>query len=140
MTTSLSYYAVISKEENLYGIHFPDLDGCVTSGDSVEEVQALAKDALSLHIEGMKAEGYEVPAPSTDVSAILKEESGDETFYGITLVSFVKNKRTRINVSLWEKDIDLIDMAAEKYGLTRSDYMVLCSKRVALGECAIELR
>ncbi len=41
----------------------PDLPGCVSTGDSVEEALAMAKEAIEFHLEGMIDGGEAVPNP-----------------------------------------------------------------------------
>jgi predicted RNase H-like HicB family nuclease len=35
-----------------YGVYFPDLPGCVSAGDTIEEAARNAEEALSLHLRG----------------------------------------------------------------------------------------
>jgi predicted RNase H-like HicB family nuclease len=61
MTT---YVALIHKDHDSdYGVSFPDLPGCVTAGSTRDEAIAMAKEALTLHIEGLLEDGEDVPAP-----------------------------------------------------------------------------
>jgi predicted RNase H-like HicB family nuclease len=43
----------------------PDLPGCVATGKTVEAVEQEIRAAIQFHIEGLKAEGLEVPAPTS---------------------------------------------------------------------------
>lgn len=51
-------------DKDNFGVYFPDLPGCVTVEDTAEDAIQSAKDALSLHIYGMEADGDEIPKPS----------------------------------------------------------------------------
>ena len=42
----------------------PDLSGCYSCGDTMEEARVNIKDAIELHIEGLTDEGIAVPLPS----------------------------------------------------------------------------
>lgn len=42
------YPAIFTKEKNQYSVEFPDLPGCITCGDSLEEAIEMAEDALAL--------------------------------------------------------------------------------------------
>lgn len=55
---NMSYKAsvVIEKDEHGYYAYCPELDGCQTQGDSLEEVMANMKEALALYIETMEEE------------------------------------------------------------------------------------
>lgn len=49
------------QEEGGYVIIVPDLPGCVTQGDTFDEAVTMAKDAISLYIESLRALGRSVP-------------------------------------------------------------------------------
>ncbi|MGC8605849.1 MAG: type II toxin-antitoxin system HicB family antitoxin [Desulfomonilaceae bacterium] len=49
-------------EKKGYCVTFPDLPGCITEGDSLEEALHMAKEALELHLYGMEEDGDEIPS------------------------------------------------------------------------------
>ncbi|MEI6873625.1 MAG: type II toxin-antitoxin system HicB family antitoxin [Spirochaetota bacterium] len=51
-----------------YSVDFPDLPGCVSAGDYLEEALVLAREALSLHLFGMAEDGDPIPLPSDPAS------------------------------------------------------------------------
>ena len=58
--------AIVGQTESgNYSVWFPDLPGCITGGDTVEEVSHNIKEALALHLYGMEQDGDEIPAPSS---------------------------------------------------------------------------
>jgi len=60
---ALSYRVLLRKEpEGGYTVVVPSLPGCVTYGDTVEEAIEMAKEAIELYIESLKAHGEEVPS------------------------------------------------------------------------------
>src|SRR5579862_9592448 len=60
------YIAYLHKEKNSdYGVSFLDFPGCVTAGSTLEEARRMASEALAFHIQGMREDGEEIPAPST---------------------------------------------------------------------------
>lgn len=67
MTEKASHYtyaAAFAKEEDGgYSVRFPQLDGCFTQGDTLEEAMNNAREAMSLHLYGMEEDGEEIPAP-----------------------------------------------------------------------------
>lgn len=58
-----SYTIVLDPdvENGGYTVTVPALPGVVTEGDTVEECQLLAREAIELHIEGLMADGEPVP-------------------------------------------------------------------------------
>jgi predicted RNase H-like HicB family nuclease len=57
---------VIERGETSWGAHVPDLPGCIAVGESRDEVRRLIREAIELHIDGLKQDGIPVPAPSSE--------------------------------------------------------------------------
>ena len=59
------YPAVFTPEDNgMYSVNFPDLEGCYTCGDSLEDGIEMAEDALALVLYGYEKEDKAIPVPS----------------------------------------------------------------------------
>jgi len=58
------YPAIFKPEEKGYSIEFPDLEGCYTCGESLEEGLEMARDVLALVLYGYEKEGRVIPEPS----------------------------------------------------------------------------
>lgn len=54
-------------------MEFPDLPGCLTCGDTIEDALAMAKEALSLHLYCMEEDNDPIPDPSTIASLHLEK-------------------------------------------------------------------
>ena len=61
----MKYLTVIEKTSTGYSAYSPDLNGCVSTGSTVEEVTTNMEEAIKFHLEGLKLEGYEIPEPKT---------------------------------------------------------------------------
>jgi len=61
----MRYAVVIEKAEGNYSAYVPDLPGCVATGMTIPEVEAEIREAIRFHIDGLKADGTEVPAPTS---------------------------------------------------------------------------
>ena len=48
------------------GAHVPDLPGYVAVAETRDEVIGLIREAVALHIDGLKREGLPVPKPSSE--------------------------------------------------------------------------
>jgi len=57
---------VIERGESSWGAHAPDLPGCVAVGESRDEAIDLIREAIALHIEGLKRQGLPVPKPTSE--------------------------------------------------------------------------
>ena len=65
----MRYAVVIEKAGGNYSAYVPDLPGCVATGATIPEVETEIREAIRFHIDGLKADGVAVPAPTS--SSIL---------------------------------------------------------------------
>lgn len=56
-----------------FSIDFPDLPGCISAGDTIEEAMAMAREALSLHLYGLLEDNEPVPSAS-DLPELRQEK------------------------------------------------------------------
>lgn len=75
------YPAIFHKEDDAYWVEFPDLDGCQTYGETINETMACAQEALAGYLLTLLEENREIAAPS-DVAEV-SHDSGSF----VTLVS-----------------------------------------------------
>ncbi|MDP9476781.1 MAG: type II toxin-antitoxin system HicB family antitoxin [Actinomycetota bacterium] len=61
----MRYVVIVEQGENGIGAYVPDLPGCVAVGETREEALRLIREAIELHLEGMREEGLPVPEPSS---------------------------------------------------------------------------
>ena len=59
----MRYMVVIERGDTSWGAHVPDLPGCVAVGETRVEVLRLIREAIELHIDGLRQNGLPVPAP-----------------------------------------------------------------------------
>jgi predicted RNase H-like HicB family nuclease len=60
----LQYLVRISKDpDSDWGASVPDLPGCVATGKTIDAVLQRIQGAISLHIQGMRADGLKPPQP-----------------------------------------------------------------------------
>ncbi len=61
-----SVQVIIERSTTGYSAYIPELQGCVSTGSSVEEVKKFIAEAVFLHIEGMKQDGLDLPFEITE--------------------------------------------------------------------------
>jgi predicted RNase H-like HicB family nuclease len=66
----MEYLVVIEKGASSFGAYVPDLPGCVAVGETRQEVETLIHEAIEFHIEGLRADGQPVPAPSSTAQLV----------------------------------------------------------------------
>jgi predicted RNase H-like HicB family nuclease len=62
---AMRFAVVIEKTDGGYSAYIPDLPGCVATGITVEAVEEEMRAAIRFHIEGLRADGLEVPQPTS---------------------------------------------------------------------------
>jgi predicted RNase H-like HicB family nuclease len=66
----MRYAIVIENAGPNFSAYVPDLPGCVAAGATVEEAEASIREAISLHLEGMREDGTPIPEPSSRVDYV----------------------------------------------------------------------
>ncbi len=67
---TVRYAIVIEKAESNYAAYVPDLPGCVATGQTMEETEQLLREALELHLRGMREDGLPIPEPLSHVEYV----------------------------------------------------------------------
>jgi predicted RNase H-like HicB family nuclease len=74
-----SYVALVHKDEGTsYGVSFPDVPGCVSAGDTLDEALANAAEALAGHLALMRADGDKEPKARSAEAIKADTELADE--------------------------------------------------------------
>ena len=68
--TQMRYAIVIEKAKSNYAAYVPDLPGCVATGATVEETEHSIREAIEIHVEGLRADGLPIPEPSSRVEYV----------------------------------------------------------------------
>ena len=58
------YTIIIEMGEGNYSAYCPDLHGVVSAGVTEEETAELMKEAIELHLEGLKEDRIPIPKPT----------------------------------------------------------------------------
>jgi predicted RNase H-like HicB family nuclease len=76
---------VIKSPGSDYGVHFPDLPGCITAGKTMADARSLAAEALRLHLDDMVQDGTPIP-----VARSLTDIRDDPECQGATTLILVE--------------------------------------------------
>ncbi|HEX4793662.1 MAG TPA: type II toxin-antitoxin system HicB family antitoxin [Humisphaera sp.] len=67
----MKYLYVVEKAgDGTFSAYVPDLPGCTTSGDSVDEVRENIRDAVSAYIESLREHKEPIPQPSSTADVV----------------------------------------------------------------------
>ena len=88
------YFPVVlhTDDGNHFGVTVPDLPGCFSGGDTVEDALASAAEAIELHLEGLVEEGMELPTRHP-INAYRKNPDFADGLWALVEVKTQKNRR-----------------------------------------------
>lgn len=66
----MRYAMIIEKGERNYSAYLPDLPGCIATGKTLEEVKEPMREAVELHLRGMREDGLTIPEPTSLVEYV----------------------------------------------------------------------
>ena len=118
----MRYPVVIRKDvESAYGVSVPDLPGCFSAGDTLEEAIEAAHEAIACHLEGLLLDGEPIPAKESleTHQASDNYKSGIWALVNVDL-SKLLSKTKRINITVPARVLAIVDKAAAREGETRS--------------------
>jgi predicted RNase H-like HicB family nuclease len=114
-----------TDDERQFGVTVPDLTGCFSQGDTVENAVENAREAILFHAAEMLSANQPIPQPSEFVDlAEFHGASGKVliAFADVDLESITGPSR-RINITIREASLQIIDIRARARGMNRSQYL-----------------
>lgn len=66
----MKYLIVIERTTTGFSAYSPDLPGCAAAAGTRDAVEREMTDAIAFHVEGLRAEGLQVPPPHTTSSYV----------------------------------------------------------------------
>lgn len=104
-----------------YGVTVPDLPGCFSAGETLDEAMESAREAIARHIEGLLMDGAAIPAPAPLEAHQANEDYRDGVWALVsTDISKLSGKAKRINITLPARVLAIVDQAAVREGRSRS--------------------
>ena len=107
-----------------YGVIVPDLPGCFSAGNTLDEAVANAEEAILLFLEDAIEEGTMPPAAST-LEALRSRADFSGWTWALANVDLSKlsTKAVRVNITVPDRLLTAIDSYAERHGETRSGFL-----------------
>ena len=107
-----------------FGVVVPDLPGCFSAGDTIEEALDNAHKAIELWIESVLDDGGIVPMPSS-IDAWRKRREFKGWIWALVAIdlSTLEGKAERVNITLPSRVLRRIDAKAAERGETRSGFL-----------------
>ena len=120
----MNYPIIIHKDKKSdYGVTIPDLPGCFSAGETLDEAIENTKEAILLHVEGLIDDSENIPDAS-NIEDIKKSFKDGIIAIASVDLSELFGKSKRINISLPDRVLNKVDRFARKHGETRSGLLV----------------
>lgn len=96
------YPAVFHKEDNAYWVEFPDLEGCQTFADNLQEAITSSQEALTAYMLTLLENNMAIPLPS-DISEIECPDNSFSTLItcDITKYNHIKSVKKTLTIPSW---------------------------------------
>ena len=127
------YTGLIDGADGVFGVTFPDLEGCTAMGASPDEAQVNAMDALRDWLAAMDDDGHDVPA-SRSIATLLADARVRGALASGAVLSRIPvvggmSRPTETDLSLDSGVLSAIDAAARRLKLSRSAVVELLARR-----------
>ena len=107
-----------------FGVVVPDLPGCFSAGDTLDEALTAAEEAAAAWIDATLDAGGAIPAPSSLDKLRDNREYAGWTFGVITLdPALLDDTIERVNITLPRRVLKRLDALAKAAGESRSGYI-----------------
>jgi len=125
----MKYPVILHKDKDTgYGVTLPDIPGCFALGDTLDEAIRNIQAAVELYYDG---ENITVPPQASKIEDLVKSDLYTKDGFWVLAdidFSFLSSKTVRINITLPEYKLSLIDKAAKARGLSRSAFLAECAE------------
>lgn len=121
-------------DKHAFGVVVPDLPGCFSAGDTIEEAMDNAKEAIQLWLETVIDDGGTVPEPMNISDHYTAPDYKGWIWAVVTIdLAELSDKTERINVSLPSRVLRRIDVLAKNAGESRSGYIAHLALQIGTG-------
>jgi predicted RNase H-like HicB family nuclease len=108
----LTYLGVFEPStDGSYGVYFPDVPGCISMGDNLDDAMKMAQEALGLHLYALEKDGQALPERSQRITIEPETNPGwiasPVTVFPDIVRNDLDNRAVKTNVTLpsWLKDL-----------------------------------
>ncbi len=136
----MHYPVIVHKDpDSDYGVTVPDLPGCFTAGDTIDDAIAQATEAIECHIEGLVLDGNAIPTPRS-IEFHQKNPDYADGVWALVSVTLDKlpGESRRVNITVHEILLALIDQYAKQHGETRSKFIAQATMEFIASHRTIE--
>jgi predicted RNase H-like HicB family nuclease len=67
----MEYTVILERGPNNWSAYVPDLPGCVAAARTRQETERLIREAVLLHLDGLREDGLPIPLPTTEATRVV---------------------------------------------------------------------
>lgn len=113
-----------------YGVIVPDLPGCFSAGDTLDEAYANAHEAIEAWVEAVIEDGGELPAMRTMAAHQADPDLAGMAFAYVDVpVEKYLGPAERVNITIPAVLLRRIDRYADAHGESRSGFLVRAAQQ-----------
>lgn len=130
---------VIHKDEaSVYGVTVPDIPGCHSWGETIDNAMRNARDAIYSHVETLQELGESVAVVPSQIEQLSKDAGYAGGVWALVDIDPARldSKPERINISLPRFVLSKIDAYVGSRHETRSGFLARAALRVIADETA----
>lgn len=118
---------VYKEDESAYSAAFPDIPGCFTAADDIQDLPRAAQEAVEAHFG---ADNDPIPTASTPDTWSSHPDYQDGGFWLLVDIDLarVRSRAVRLNISLPENLVQRIDATARQRGQSRSAFLAAAAE------------
>jgi predicted RNase H-like HicB family nuclease len=111
-------------EATAFGVVVPDLPGCFSAGDTLDEAMENVKEAIALWIDCVLDSGEVIPTPSS-LDILRSNPEFEGWIFAVVEIdpTLLDDTIERVNISLPRRVLKRLDALAEAAGSSRSGYV-----------------
>jgi len=113
-----------------YGVTVPDLPGCFSAGDTLDDALDSVREAIDLQLEGLAEDGAELPTlrPIATHQAHAEYAGGTWALVEIDTARY-DGRAEKINITLPRRVLARVDDYVKAHGLTRSGFLAQAAEK-----------
>ena len=115
--------------KHAFGVVVPDLPGCFSAGDTLDDAMDMAREAIDLHVETMIEDGEAIP-PARSLKELQASKEFKNWVWAVVDVPVEKylGPAEKINITVPKLILARIDEYAKKHGQSRSGFLVAAAR------------
>lgn len=118
---------VVHKDrKSCFGVTIPDIPGCFTTGDSLQEALTNVQEAVVCHLRGEEV----LPKPGNFEAHMKNRDYSGGVWCMVDIdLGTLESRAKRVNVTLPENLLRDIDAYAHRHGLSRSSFLAQAARQ-----------